>query len=79
MYISVFPDEVTPSNRITSLSFNWLWTWSKAFNWDSDKSFVFELTGAMDKINSFIDLLRPLGLNDISRTGLAAIARGSKN
>ena len=32
-----------------------------------------------DKINSFIDLLRPLGLNDISRTGLAAIARGSKN
>jgi acetolactate synthase-1/3 small subunit len=45
----------------------------------TDKSFVFELTGAMDKINSFIDLLRPLGLNDISRTGLAAIARGSKN
>ena len=43
------------------------------------KSFVFELTGAMDKINSFIDLLRPLGLKDISRTGLAAIARGSKN
>ena len=45
----------------------------------TDRSFVFELTGAMDKINSFIDLLRPLGLNDISRTGLAAIARGSKN
>ena len=45
----------------------------------TDKSFVFELTGAMDKINSFIDLLRPLGLKDISRTGLAAIARGSKN
>ena len=45
----------------------------------TDKSFVFQLTGAMDKINSFIDLLRPLGLKDISRTGLAAIARGSKN
>ena len=45
----------------------------------TEKSFVFELTGAMDKINSFIDLLRPLGLNDISRTGLAAISRGSKN
>ena len=44
----------------------------------TENSFVFELTGAMDKINSFIDLLRPLGLNDISRTGLAAILRGSK-
>ncbi|MCH1526435.1 MAG: acetolactate synthase small subunit, partial [SAR86 cluster bacterium] len=44
----------------------------------TESSFVFELTGAMDKINSFIDLLRPLGLKDISRTGLAAILRGSK-
>ena len=44
----------------------------------TENSFIFELTGAMDKINSFIDLLRPLGLNDISRTGLAAILRGSK-
>ena len=41
-------------------------------------SFVFELTGAMDKINSFIELMRPLGLIDISRTGLAAISRGQK-
>ena len=39
-------------------------------------SFVFELTGAIDKINSFIELMRPLGLADISRTGLAAISRG---
>ena len=44
----------------------------------TENSFIFELTGAIDKINSFIDLLRPLGLNDISRTGLAAILRGSK-
>ncbi len=41
-------------------------------------SFVFELTGAIDKINSFIEMLRPLGLEDISRTGLAAISRGTK-
>ena len=41
-------------------------------------SFVFELTGAIDKINSFIEMLPPLGLEDISRTGLAAISRGTK-
>jgi acetolactate synthase-1/3 small subunit len=39
-------------------------------------SFVFEITGAPSKIDSFIDLMRPLGLTDISRTGVAAISRG---
>jgi len=41
-------------------------------------SFIFELTGASDKINSFIEMLHPLGLEDISRTGIAAISRGKK-
>lgn len=41
------------------------------------ESFVFELTGTPAKINAFIELLRPLGLADVSRTGVAAIARGS--
>ena len=40
-------------------------------------SFVFEITGASDKIDAFIELMRPLGLVDISRTGVAAIARGA--
>jgi acetolactate synthase-1/3 small subunit len=39
-------------------------------------SFVFELTGATDKVEAFIELLRPLGLAEVSRTGIAAIARG---
>jgi acetolactate synthase-1/3 small subunit len=39
-------------------------------------SFVFEITGAPSKIDSFIDLMRPLGLVDVSRTGVAAISRG---
>ena len=39
-------------------------------------SFVFEITGAPDKIDSFIDLMRPLGLVDVSRTGVAAMSRG---
>jgi acetolactate synthase-1/3 small subunit len=40
------------------------------------ESFVFELTGAIDKIDAFIELMRPLGLAEVSRTGIAAIARG---
>jgi len=40
------------------------------------QSFVFELTGATDKLDSFIELMRPLGLVEVSRTGVAAIARG---
>jgi acetolactate synthase-1/3 small subunit len=39
-------------------------------------SFVFELTGAIDKIDAFVELMRPLGLAELSRTGIAAIARG---
>ena len=39
-------------------------------------SFVFELTGSASKIDAFIELMRPLGLVDVSRTGAVAIARG---
>ncbi len=39
-------------------------------------SFVFEITGAPFKIDQFVDLMRPLGLVDVSRTGVAAISRG---
>jgi len=38
--------------------------------------FVFEITGSPAKIDSFVDLMRPLGLVDVSRTGVAAISRG---
>ena len=40
------------------------------------ESFVFELTGPPEKIDAFIALMRPLGLVDVARTGVAAIARG---
>ncbi len=42
------------------------------------ESFVFELTGSTEKIDAFLDLMRPLGLAEISRSGVAAIARGTK-
>ncbi|MBM3599824.1 MAG: acetolactate synthase small subunit [Alphaproteobacteria bacterium] len=41
-------------------------------------SFVFEMTGSPDKINAFIKLMEPLGLIEVSRTGVVAIARGSQ-
>jgi acetolactate synthase I/III small subunit len=40
------------------------------------ESFIFEMTGSTDKLNAFIGLMRPLGLIDVARTGVAAIARG---
>jgi acetolactate synthase-1/3 small subunit len=40
-------------------------------------SFIFEVTGSPDKIDAFIGLMRPLGLVDVSRTGVVAIARGA--
>jgi acetolactate synthase-1/3 small subunit len=40
------------------------------------ESFVFEITGNTDKINQFIDLMRPIGLIEVSRTGVVAIGRG---
>ena len=42
----------------------------------TQSSFVFEITGSPAKIDSFVDLMRPLGLVDVSRTGVAAISRG---
>jgi acetolactate synthase-1/3 small subunit len=40
------------------------------------ESFVFEITGNSSKINQFVDLMRPLGLVEVVRTGVAAIGRG---
>lgn len=41
------------------------------------ESFVFEMTGAPDKIDAFAELMRPLGLREIARTGVAALSRGA--
>ncbi len=38
--------------------------------------FTFELTGRISKIDSFINLMKPLGLVEVARTGAAAIGRG---
>jgi len=40
------------------------------------ESFVFEVTGAPGKIDKFVELMRPLGLVELSRTGVLSITRG---
>jgi acetolactate synthase-1/3 small subunit len=42
------------------------------------ESFVFSLTGQRDKIESFVELMRALGDVEVARSGVVAIARGSK-
>lgn len=43
----------------------------------TNDSFVFEIVGNSGKIDAFIELMKPLGLADVSRTGVVAIARGA--
>ena len=45
----------------------------------TNQSFVFEMTGTTAKLNAFVDLMAPLGLVDVSRTGVVAIARGAES
>jgi len=44
----------------------------------TNNSFVFEITGASEKIDAFIGLMQPLGLIEICRTGVAAMSRGKE-
>ena len=39
-------------------------------------SFVFEVTGGVEKIDKFLELMREVGLVEVARTGIAAISRG---
>ena len=41
-------------------------------------SFTFELTGSPTKIDAFVDLMIPLGMVEMSRTGVVAIGRGDE-
>jgi acetolactate synthase-1/3 small subunit len=42
------------------------------------ESFVFELTGAPSKIDKFLELVRDIGLVEVSRTGVLSIQRGAE-
>lgn len=40
--------------------------------------FIFEITGKSSKIDQFVAIMKPLGLNEVCRTGIAAMNRGSQ-
>ena len=42
-------------------------------------SLIMEITGDSDKINAFIDLMRPFGVKEIARTGVTALPRGMRS
>ena len=44
----------------------------------TNESFVFEITGACTKIDQFAELMEPLGLVEMSRTGVLSLQRGAE-
>lgn len=44
----------------------------------SHKSLIVEITGDPDKINAFINLMKPFGIEELARTGITALPRGLK-
>lgn len=43
------------------------------------ESYTLELTGDKEKVNAFMDLLEPMGIKEIARTGTVAMKRDAKN
>lgn len=44
----------------------------------SDKTFIIEITGGTDKLDKFRELVEPYGIKEMVRTGVIAMARGSR-
>ncbi|HLA47816.1 MAG TPA: acetolactate synthase small subunit [Nitrospinota bacterium] len=44
----------------------------------SSKTYTVEVTGDEEKVDTFIEMLKPLGIKEIARTGRIAMSRGSK-
>ena len=45
----------------------------------SPDSLMMEITGAPDKIDAFIGLMKPFGVKEVARTGITALSRGAKS
>jgi acetolactate synthase-1/3 small subunit len=45
----------------------------------SSESLMVEITGTSNKIDAFIDLMKPFGLKEVARTGITALSRGAKS
>jgi len=45
----------------------------------SSESLTMEITGTSDKIDAFLDLMKPFGVKEVARTGITALSRGVKS
>jgi acetolactate synthase-1/3 small subunit len=45
----------------------------------SSESLMMELTGTSDKIDAFVNLMKPFGVKEVARTGITALSRGAKS
>jgi acetolactate synthase-1/3 small subunit len=45
----------------------------------SSESLMVEITGTSDKIDAFIDIMKPFGVREVARTGITALSRGAKS
>jgi len=45
----------------------------------SSDSLMVEITGTSDKIDAFLDLMKPFGVKEVARTGITALSRGVKS
>ena len=72
--LALFKVRATGQNRIEALRVSEIFR-AKVID-TTLESFIFELTGASTKIDAFADLMRPLGLVEVSRTGVLSIHRG---
>lgn len=63
--------EVTPQNRTEIIQLSEIYH-AKIVNAGAD-SYIIEVTGTEDKVSSLIDLLRPLGVKKVTRSGILAL------
>jgi len=45
----------------------------------SSESLIVEITGDSEKIDAFLDLMKPFGVKEVARTGITALSRGAKS
>jgi len=69
----------TPDARIRSDVINYTEIFKGHVVDVAHESLIIEITGDTDKINAFIELMRPFGIREIARTGIAALPRGMRS
>jgi acetolactate synthase-1/3 small subunit len=69
----------TPDARVRSDVINYTEIFKGHIVDVAHESLIIEITGDTDKINAFIELMKPFGVREIARTGIAALQRGMKS